>query len=437
MFPNVDYNKKSKTLVGIKIKQGSENLHKEGFTDNRLLNLKMLLNDNGEKLSDVLESVSKANKKNTDIGNLYNELKETEFERDKIVQNIIAFYDAELKHVSTLQNESNKVTPTQLTFITKELEEVKSVLNFDLKSEYGSSIQPDLLSIISDTVKEKCPVLNSFIAAVVIDELSAGRNKVETAEVKHKRSMQLLSAMLQVRSSLAKNDLALVFGVVSLSYGAGQRFITFLNKIGLSKSWATLLRFLEKRLKNYQTVIDAFPQKHAPLILAFDNINFYRGFVTHHRVFHKKAPNMWNFTVRCVIKPNLCEIKQLFETKETAYYPQKPLDEVVVDDILLDSKSNEPLKHMWNDQQDRYLLQILDICLNKVPSSFYKLRSEPMEKVDQFLAQEKANITTENAKIQNYKISVPLIKQDFPKKILNEKSQILPLPLSTQNEASL
>ena len=108
--------------------------------------------------------------------------------------------------------------PTQLTFITKELEEVKSVLNFDLKSEYGSSIQPDLLSITSDTVKEKCPVLNSFMAAVIIDELSAGRNKVETAEVKHKRSMQLLSAMLQVRSSLAKNDLALVFGVVSLSY---------------------------------------------------------------------------------------------------------------------------------------------------------------------------------------------------------------------------
>ena len=183
MFPNVDYNKKSKMLVGIKIKQGSENLHKEGFTDNRLLNLKMLLNDNGEKLSDVLESVSKANKNNTNIGNLYNELKKTDFERDKIVQNIIAFYDAELKHVSTLQNESNKVTPTQLTFITKELEEVKSVLNFDLKSEYGSSIQPDLLSIISDTVKEKCPVLNSFMAAVIIDELSVGRNKVETAEV--------------------------------------------------------------------------------------------------------------------------------------------------------------------------------------------------------------------------------------------------------------
>ena len=58
---------------------------------------------------------------------------------------------------------------------------------------------------------------------------------------------------------------------------------------------------------------------------------------------------MWNFTVRCVIKPNLCEIKQLFETKETAYYLRKPLDEVVVDDILLDSESNEPLKHMWND----------------------------------------------------------------------------------------
>ena len=224
---------------------------------------------------------------------------------------------------------------------------------------------------------------------------------------------------------------------MSLSYGAGQRFITFLNKIGLSKSWATLLRFLEKRLKHYQTVIDAFTQKHAPLIFAFDNINFYNSFVTHHRVFHKKAPNMWNFTVRCVIKPNLCEIKQLFETKETAYYPQNPLDEVVVDDILLDSESNEPLKPMWNDQQDRYLLQILDIGLNKVPSGFYKLRSEPMEKVDQFLVQEKANITTENAKIQNYKISVPLIKQDFPKKISNEKSQILPLPLSTQNEAFL
>ena len=91
---------------------------------------------------------------------------------------------------------------------------MRSLLNFDLKSDYGSSIQPDLLLIISDTVKEKCLVLNSLMAAVIIDELSAGRNRVETTEVKHKRSMQLLSAMLQVRSSLAKNDLALVFGVV-------------------------------------------------------------------------------------------------------------------------------------------------------------------------------------------------------------------------------
>ena len=65
MFPNVDYNKKSKMLVGIKIKQGSESLHKDCFTENSLLNLKMLLNDNGEKLSKVLESVSKANKNNT------------------------------------------------------------------------------------------------------------------------------------------------------------------------------------------------------------------------------------------------------------------------------------------------------------------------------------------------------------------------------------
>ena len=46
---------------------------------------------------------------------------------------------SEVKRFSTLQNESNKVTPTQLTCITKELEEVKSVLNFDLKSEYGCS----------------------------------------------------------------------------------------------------------------------------------------------------------------------------------------------------------------------------------------------------------------------------------------------------------
>ena len=87
------------------------------------------------------------------------------------------------------------------------------------------------------------------------------------------------------------------------------------------------------------------------------------------------------------------------------------MNEVVVDDILLNSESYEPLKHMWNDQQDRYLLQILDTGLNKVPSSFYKLRCEPMEKADQFLAQEKAKITTKNAKVQNYRIYVPLIKQ--------------------------
>ena len=50
IIPNVAYYKRSKTLFGIKVKQGSENLYKEGFTENRVFNLKMLLNDNGEKL---------------------------------------------------------------------------------------------------------------------------------------------------------------------------------------------------------------------------------------------------------------------------------------------------------------------------------------------------------------------------------------------------
>ena len=96
IFPNVDHNKKSKTLVDIKIKQGSENLHKGGFYWKQAFEFENAINDNGEKLSNVLESVSKANENNTDTGNLYNELKEIECERDKIVQNMIAFYDAEL-----------------------------------------------------------------------------------------------------------------------------------------------------------------------------------------------------------------------------------------------------------------------------------------------------------------------------------------------------
>ena len=104
---------------------------------------------------------------------------------------------------------------------------------------------------------------------------------------------------------------------------------------------------MEERLKKFPEIITEFISPTEPALYAFDNINFFKGYVTHSRLLDKKSDKMWNFTVRSVIKPNINGIENLFLCKETAEQPQMCSENLTVEHILLSSEFNEEYRKLW------------------------------------------------------------------------------------------
>ncbi|KAI8487323.1 hypothetical protein Bbelb_351210 [Branchiostoma belcheri] len=133
---------------------------------------------------------------------------------------------------------------------------------------------------------------------------------------------------------------------------------TSFEHLGLSESWGTLMGFMGKRLENFQTTIDNKFADNGPVMFAYDNINILRAVL-------KGKTQIWNFTVRMAIKPNLEGIEELFASKETEEMPQKPVEDLTADDIFL--QSHPGLAQVWEEAQDKYYLNLLDTALNKLP----------------------------------------------------------------------
>ena len=83
------------------------------------------------------------------------------------------------------------------------------------------------------------------------------------------------------------------------------------------------MSYLDKRLDDFQSLIDNCAPTSKPVILLLDNLNLYHGNRRHHHLFRVLGPNMWNFTVRGLFVQNLSGIDYLFESKETAEEKQQ------------------------------------------------------------------------------------------------------------------
>ena len=95
------------------------------------------------------------------------------------------------------------------------------------------------------------------------------------------------------------------------------------------------MNYLDKRLDNFQEIIDQkFPPK-TPVILLMDNIDLYRGRHRHDRLLRRFGPKMWNFTVRAALVPNLDGMEDLLGNSDNYLKPQGELRKLEAKDILL------------------------------------------------------------------------------------------------------
>ena len=115
----------------------------------------------------------------------------------------------------------------------------------------------------------------------------------------------------------------IMFTSLCVPYGAGKRFITMLNHLGLTFSWKNFVDYLDKQLQHKEEVLKSRFKELLPVIIMMDNINMYQGKRKHLRLFKYVGPKMWNFTGRGVFFPNLDSAKHLLSAKQKYFGHKK------------------------------------------------------------------------------------------------------------------
>ncbi|XP_078621279.1 uncharacterized protein LOC144887753 [Branchiostoma floridae x Branchiostoma japonicum] len=342
--------------------------------------------------------------------------------RNKLVSTLVRLYKEHAESLNEHMKSGYHLSLEQRTRLSEEMKKFESMVNLGVRDRVIDEVPETFFSHLAESLHESCPLIHSILWTLIVTDRSS-KNKLKTDAVKLKSATHALCGLLDLRSARASNDVSILFGLVAVSYGAGKQFVSLLQHLGLSESWDTLMGFMGERLKNFQPVIDCKFGDNGPVIFAYDNINIFRA-VRHMRVL-KGKPRMWNFTVRMALKPDLEGIKELFEAKDTAEMPQKPVEDVIVDDVFIDT--HPELAQIWEEAQDSFYLELLDIGLNQLPE-------DTRQQSQKTLAEQKAWMSG-----QSFKSSKTHVIKHKPaaKPLKCKQSDILILPLSTENEATL
>ena len=119
-----------------------------------------------------------------------------------------------------------------------------------------------------------------------------------------------------------------------------------LNHIVVTIHWNTLMRFLDPCQVKKSAELQAKLTSEKPLIVLLDDVNIYRGHQRHHRLFKGPIMNMWNFTVRGLLKPIIDGDEELFKDESTSIQSQDSVTDWTSDNIKLES-DNE-LNLLWD-----------------------------------------------------------------------------------------
>ncbi|XP_066290643.1 uncharacterized protein [Branchiostoma lanceolatum] len=341
--------------------------------------------------------------------------------RNKLVSTLVRLYREHIDSLREHEKSGSQLSKEQRVKLSEEMKAFENLVSVGIRERVIDDVPESLFSQIASALPDECPLIHSILQTLVVKD-DRSQNKVKTNAFKMKSATHALCALLDLRSSRASNDVTILFGLVSVSYGAGKQFVTLLQHLGLSESWDTLMSFMGKRLDNFQTTIDDKFGDSGPVMFAYDNINILRA-VRHMRVMKGKA-HMWNFTVRMAIKPNLEGIKELFTANETSEMPQKPVEDLTADDVFL--HSHPDLAQVWEKAKDDYFLDLLDTALNKLPKDI-------RDQADKTTTQQKTWLSKQELKNSH----TYTIGQSPAAPPNSKKTDILVLPLSTENEATL
>ena len=144
--------------------------------------------------------------------------------------------------------EIGKLSTSESEELNQEIVTFTSILDFELENT-EKDIKYDALHIklknLPEDVKENCPLIFNIVEALLLTK----EDQSAQSEKWVRSAMHALTLLLSLRNQKMQNNFRLMFTMLCVSYGAGDRFITMLNHMGLSISWKKFIQFLDTRLK--------------------------------------------------------------------------------------------------------------------------------------------------------------------------------------------
>ena len=178
----------------------------------------------------------------SDISGLLAEYTKGNSKKDTLIAAIVTTYQMEIVRQKETHT-TDHLSEEQKTKIKTEMRELEDISDKNIRGcsvlESAESINPLLFQTILEEFSEKCPLVHDIIQSFVISN-PRSRNILKSNNHKILCGLQTLGFMSNIRNSKTQNCFPLMFGLLSISYGAGERFINMLQSMGLSLHWSTM-----------------------------------------------------------------------------------------------------------------------------------------------------------------------------------------------------
>ena len=322
------------------------------------------------------------------------------------------------------EHDTNKISSLEKAKLSKEIDILVGMLAFGLRDETKLDFE-GIFVTMAENIQEKCPLLYD-----IVEQLFFIKSDGTVQGSRVKSAVHALSLLLSLRSQKYKNDFKSLFTILCVSYGAGERFITMLNHIGLCISWGKFKEILDERMKLLSKAVQEITPKDIPVMLLIDNINIYKGKKRHLRLFKKVGPTMWNFTGQALIVPNIKGIEEYFINKETSLESQMDVLETTSEG--LDYRQDKEKKEMFENFKDIYLLELMDTTFNEIPQTNTKIKDMIEEDINKVLPK----IGTDSKKRKKVDIVLPRLETVL-KNGNSQKTKTVILPLSLEDNSTI
>jgi hypothetical protein len=192
--------------------------------------------------NNIWTRLKSAYNKGDDITNLLAEYTRENSRKDNYINILVNMYEAEIQKLKEDINAS-QLTEQQKAAIKSEMKLLEDICDKNIRGssilESSGNINPMLFKEILDAFSEKCPFVFEMIESLVISN-RVSRNILKTNAHKILCGLQTLGFISNIRNSKTRNCFPLMFGLLCISYGAGERFIDMLQSMGLSLHWNTM-----------------------------------------------------------------------------------------------------------------------------------------------------------------------------------------------------